>query len=819
MLTLNTETIALGQTATDKDHAIQQVGELLVNAGYMAEPYINSMRGREAVANTLLGNGIAIPHGLQEDRDYIHRTGIAVLQLPDGVVWKDGEKAHLIVGIAARSDEHIQVLSNLTDVLASPALADELAHTTNAERIVQVLNGQAEVPATEPQLPDFALARTITYPAGAGLHARPATMFVDMAGLFRADIRVRHNDKTADGKAMSSLLRLGVAGGSSIVISAEGPDANAALDALCDGVAAGLGDEAHTEMPSVVADRHYDGEQLNGGAGAPGIAIAPLIVWQPGDVQITAVAGTVAEEGAKLDAALQQAIKHLETLIAESEQSKQQDQQGIFRAHRALLRDPDVVADVRAALSHGVSAASAWWQSLSQRAAEQSQVADERLAARAADWLDIGRRVLALLDPSAVGSSAPVLTEPAILVAADLTPSQTATLDKEKVLAIVTAQGGPTSHTAILARALGIPALVGMGDAVLQAQSQRAIADGDAGILVIAPTDNDLTQAEAAQRAGEAARQAAYEERFQPALTADGTRIEVVGNTGSVTDTNDVVEHGGEGVGLLRSEFLFLGRDTAPTEDEQYQAYKAMVETLNGFPLIIRTLDIGGDKVVPYLNLPHEDNPFLGVRGIRLCLQESELFRTQLRAIYRASQHGPIKIMFPMIGLLEELRSAKAIAEEVRVSVGAESIDLGIMIEVPSAVAMADALAREADFFSIGTNDLTQYTLAMDRMNPALAKQADALHPAVLHMINSTCVAAKAHNRWVGVCGGVAAEPLAAQILVGLGVTELSMNARAIPTVKQALRGVSLRDCQALAQQALQQTTAQDVRALEATHG
>ncbi|WLD58949.1 HPr family phosphocarrier protein [Salinispirillum sp. LH 10-3-1] len=597
----------------------------MVNAGYMAEPYINSMRGREAVANTLLGNGIAIPHGLQEDRDYIHRTGIAVLQLPEGVVWKGGEKAHLIVGIAARSDEHIQVLSNLTDVLANPALADELAHTPDAERIVQVLNGEAVTPAADPQLPDFARKRTLTYPAGAGLHARPATTFVDMAGLFKADILVRHNDKTADGKAMSSLLRLGVTGGSTIVLSAEGPDADAALDALCEGVAAGLGDEAHAEEPMAVVDRHYDGELLSGGAGAPGIAVAPLVVWQPGDVQISAVAGTVAEEGAKLDSAVQQAITNLDALIAESEQSKQQDQQGIFQAHRALLRDPDVVSEVRTALASGTSAASAWWTSLSRRAAEQSQVADERLAARAADWRDIGQRVLALLDPSAVGNSAPVLAEPAILVAADLTPSQTATLDKDKVLAIVTAQGGPTSHTAILARALGIPALVGMGSDVLQARSERAIADGDAGILVISPTENDLTRAAATQRAGEVARQVAYEERFQPALMLDAARIEVVGNTGSVSDTSEVLEYGGEGVGLLRSEFLFLGRDTAPTEDEQYQAYKAMVDTLNGFPLIIRTLDIGGDKVVPYLNLPHEDNPFLGVRDIGTMLIPVEL--------------------------------------------------------------------------------------------------------------------------------------------------------------------------------------------------
>lgn len=821
MLELTSETVALGQSATDKNHAIEQVGQLLVDAGFMDPAYIVSMRGREEVANTLLGNGIAIPHGLQQDRDYIHRTGIAVLQLPAGVVWKDDETAHLVVGIAARSDEHIQVLSNLTDVLASPELADELAHTTHVERIVQVLNGDVS-PGTESALPDFATALTVAYPTGAGLHARPATEFVEIAKQFDAEIRVRHGAKTIDGKAMSGLLRLGVSGGAELTLSAQGLDADAALAALSAGIASGLGDEVgkeHAAAPVNITQRHYVGAHFKGGAGAPGIAIAPVHVWQPARIHITAVADSVSEELSKLDAALAHAQQDLDQLIADAEQEQHADQQGIFRAHRALLTDPEVVSDVRVALREDVSAAQAWWQVLSARADEQSQVADMRLAARAADWLDLGQRVLALLDPNAIGSTAPVLSSPSILVAADLTPSQTATLDKERVLAIVTAQGGPTSHTAILARALGIPALVGMGSAVLElaqyAQAGRVIADGDTGTLVIQPTDADMALAEQCQRAGDMARHVAFEERFAPALTTDAARIEVVGNIGSVVDTTEVLEHGGEGVGLLRSEFLFLGRDSAPSEDEQYAAYAAMVETLNGFPLIIRTLDIGGDKVVPYLHLSHEDNPFLGVRGIRLCLQEPELFRTQLRAIYRASAHGPLKIMFPMIGTLEELRQAKAMAEDVRLSLNAEPVDIGIMIEVPSAVALAHAFAQEADFFSIGTNDLTQYTLAMDRMNPAVAQQADALHPAVLHMINNTCIAAKAHNRWVGVCGGVAAEPLAAQILIGLGVTELSMNARAIPSIKQRLREVSLADCQALAQQALQMTTAPDVRALE----
>jgi len=302
--------------------------------------------------------------------------------------------------------------------------------------------------------------------------------------------------------------------------------------------------------------------------------------------------------------------------------------------------------------------------------------------------------------------------------------------------------------------------------------------------------------------------------RYQPALMTDGHRVEVVANIGKASDAAAAVEAGAEGVGLLRTEFLFLERDTPPTEDEQFEAYRTMTSALNGLPLIIRTLDIGGDKVVPYLALPHEDNPFLGVRGIRLCLQKPELFLPQLRAIYRASLTGPVKIMFPMIATLEDLRAAKTIAEQVRAEIGAPPVEIGIMVEVPSAVLLASELAKECDFFSIGTNDLTQYALAMDRMHPALAKQVDGLHPAVLRLIDLTVRAAKAEGKWVGVCGGIAGDPRGAVILAGLGVTELSMSVPSVAAVKAHLRGISHAKARAFATQALAAGTADEVRTL-----
>jgi phosphocarrier protein FPr len=305
-----------------------------------------------------------------------------------------------------------------------------------------------------------------------------------------------------------------------------------------------------------------------------------------------------------------------------------------------------------------------------------------------------------------------------------------------------------------------------------------------------------------------------YQTRYEPAILTDGHRVEVVANIGSAADAALAVEAGAEGVGLLRTEFLFLQRETPPTEADQFEAYSAMTRALNGLPLIIRTLDIGGDKVVPYLSLPKEDNPFLGVRGIRLCLRKPELFVPQLRAIYRASATGPVKIMFPMIATLEDLLAAKQMAEQVRQELGVPPVEIGIMIEVPSAVLIAEELAREVDFFSVGTNDLTQYVLAIDRMHPTLGNQVDGLHPAVLRMIDLTVRAAVAARKWVGVCGGIAGEPVGALILTGLGVTELSMSLPSIAAVKASMRGYSHAQAKEFARRALACKTAGEVRQL-----
>jgi phosphoenolpyruvate-protein phosphotransferase len=817
MIELTPENIRLGAQVATKEEAIRAAGRVLVDAGNIAPGYVESMLGREQQANTFLGNGIAIPHGMQKDRELIHRTGISVVQLPDGVEWNQGQTARLIVGIAAKSDEHLAVLAALTDVLDDPKIARQLAQTNDPAEIIAALNRRMEAAASPTEQLANAKQIELTLAGSAGLHARPATFFVDVASEFSSEIFVRFNGKLANGKAMASLLKLGVTGGSTIQILANGDDADAALTALREAVENGLGDEEEKE--AVAEEFAWEpastGHWLGGVSASPGLAIGPIFHFQSGRLVVEDKPKDIETEKKQLKYALEEAREQLAGIHEAVKARAGRSEAAIFRAHQAFLTDIDLFSEVHELIEAGHSAAWSWQQVIDNRVAEVERVQNERLAGRAADLHDVGQRVLRLLT-GAQPSEVQLPNERVILVADDLTPSDTARLDPKRIRGLCTGLGGATSHTAIIARSLDIPAVVGAGAAVLE-QSNGAICilDGSRGRLYIEPNDADLKSAEAFQVDLHRRRDVEFETRYQPAITTDGHRVEVVANIGKAADAARAVEAGAEGVGLLRTEFLFLERQSAPTEDEQFAAYSAMTKALNGLPLIIRTLDIGGDKVVPYLSFPKEDNPFLGVRGIRLCLRHPELFVPQLRAIYRAGQTGPVKIMFPMVGSLEDLRAAKEVAEKVRAELGAPPVEIGIMIEVPSAALLANELAREVDFFSIGTNDLTQYVLAMDRMHPAFASQVDGLHPVVLRLIDQTVRAATAAGKWVGVCGGVAGEPRGAMIMAGLGVTELSMSLPSIAAIKAQLRNTSLVRLKAFAKKALACQSAPEVRALE----
>lgn len=827
-LPLTLRTIRLGALVTDKTAAIRAAGQLLADSGYIEEGYIDSMLARERQANTCLGRGIAIPHGRKEDTHLIKKTGISVVQIPRGVHW-DGEQAvHLIVGIAARDEELTEILATLADVLDNEATARRLSSTKDANEIIAALSRsqpgeKSTASSTGPVEPwPDAVHMEVVLRGEAGLHARPATKFAEIAADFSSDVRVIHGDRVANGKAMASLLRLGVESGVKLRIEARGTDASAMLDVLRDAIETGLGDveetssrmahpvQVWTPPPTITS-------VIIGVPAAPGMAIAPLFRFQ---AQILAVEDSPAEpvaERQRFERVLAEADAELERLSIEARCCPVPTEAEIFQAHQALLTDPELRTEVIALVDDGHSAPWAWQQVIEHLVEELRSLKNERLASRAADLHDICQRVLRRF--FGVPEREPELpSDLCILVADDLTPSDTARLDPKKVIGLCTSLGGPTSHTAIIARARGLPAVVGAGPEILSLpDGVLAILDGCVGRLYPDPDEAALKSAKVFQ-AELGWRQAEIDAaRFCPALLTDGHRVEIVANIGLAEEAAAAVEAGAEGVGLLRTEFLFLGRETAPTEEEQFLAYTEMIRALNGLPLIIRTLDVGGDKIVPYLGLAKEDNPFLGVRGIRLCLRRPEVFKTQLRAVYRAAmiaELGTVKIMFPMVTTLEDLRAAKGIAEAVRVEVGAPVCDVGIMVEVPSVVLMAGEFAREADFFSVGTNDLTQYALAIDRQHPDLGKEADALHPAVLRMIDLAVRAATAERKWVGVCGGAAGEAFGASILVGLGVTELSMSAPSLATVKSHLRGSSLKDLRSLAQRALACSTAAEVRAL-----
>ncbi|WP_455384249.1 phosphoenolpyruvate--protein phosphotransferase [Acidihalobacter prosperus] len=826
MLDLGTDDVALGARAADKSAAIRVAGEGLVRTGHIEAGYIDSMLGREEVANTFLGNGVAIPHGLPKDRGLIRQTGIFVAQFPGGVEWNPGETVHLAVAIAARSDEHIEILKNLTHLLDDAELIGRLAVTEDAGEIVRALRREpVEQPQGSPtdQLAGFEKGVEAQLQGGVGLHARPATFFVNVAKKFESEVRVAYVDHVANGKSLASLLKLGAEGGANLLIMARGADEDAALAALKAAVAEGLGEDeaeaaAEHEAPVRTAGAGLElaASGIPGIAASPGVAIGPLARLHAARIVVAATAKDPEHEAERLRQAIEHVRIEVRELYEDVKARSGEGKAGIFKAHEEFLDDPDLLEQADALIRQGHSAGWAWREAVKEQAAALAQMNDPLLRERAADLGDVGQQVLRLLAESI--EEAPELPDgPVILVAEDLTPSDTARLNPSQVLGLCTAVGGPTSHTAIIARSLGIPAVVGAGPAVLrQPEGATCVLDGEGGSLYVDPSPEDLEKARLAREDLGSRREEERLNRYQPAFMLDGHRIEVVANIGAAGEAAQAVEAGGEGVGLLRSEFLFLGREQAPSEDEQYQAYSDMVAALNGLPLIVRTLDIGGDKLdVPYLELPAEANPFLGVRGIRLCLEHPELFRTQLRAIYRAAAHGPVKIMFPMISTLDELRAARAIAEEERAALGAPELEIGIMIEVPSTVVMAEEFAREVDFFSVGTNDLTQYTLAMDRQHPALARQVDGLHPAVLRLIRQAVQAADAAGIWVGVCGGVAGDPKGAVVLAGLGVSELSMAVPSIAAIKERLRGYSLEEARSLAERALSCSSSAEVRALE----
>ena len=491
-----------------------------------------------------------------------------------------------------------------------------------------------------------------------------------------------------------------------------------------------------------------------------------------------------------------------------------QAEAAIFDAHLVLLDDEALLEPAHDAIDAGASAERAFYDA-TQAVAERYRALDEPLLQeRAADVLDVGRRVVGAL----IGGPAADRGATGIVIAGELTPADAAALDPATVTGIATAHGTATAHAAILARALGLPAVVGLGDAVLNTdEGATVLLDGDAGTLQIAPPQSVLREAsERRERAAERSVRA-REQAHETGATKDGTRIEVFANLGSAREAARAVELGAEGVGLLRTEFLFLDRAELPGEEEQAATLREIAAALQGRPLVVRTLDAGADKPLPSLSMPPEANPFLGVRGIRLTLERREVLATQLRAILRVAAEHPVKVMLPMVATLSEILAAREELTRARRDTGVDApVEFGIMVEVPAAALSAERLAEHVEFFSLGTNDLTQYTMAAERGDERLASLLTGPQPAVLRLVQATVAGAQAHGRWVGVCGELAGDPAAAILLAGLGVSELSMAPALVPEVKAALRGVELGQAQAAARAALDAPDAAAARRIAA---
>ncbi len=728
--------------------------------------------------------------------------------------------------VAAASGANVDlVIAEAKGALAAKAaqLGDDIEFTTSASQS-HLIDSEEEQHADRIQ---------VKISNRMGLHARPAAKFVATANQFQSQIRVQNLTKGSEpvrGDSINEVAMLGARCDDELAIFATGTDAREALMTLQKLIESNFGEpEIVDEPPSTTSPSSTEitnSSSLQGIPASPGVVIAPTVRYQPTFLAVEErYVDDVEGEWERLQVVLITAYQEIQILLSHASTQIGDSEAAIFDAHLLFLSDPALLDAVRHRIyEHKLNAEAAWQFTVEEIANGYRQMDDPYMQERAADMIDVGQRVQQLLGGSV--TSPPKLSQPAILIAKDLTPSDTAQLDSSLVLGICITQGSATSHSAILARSLGIPAVVGAPKQVLQVIDKTTIAlDGETGQIWIDPDQSVRTELQVRQQEWEDTQNQALESVRELARTRDGQRIKVLANISGIKDARVALKMGAEGFGLLRTEFLYLDRAKAPTEAEQFSIYQEIAQSLDNQssenqPLIIRTLDVGGDKPLAYLQKPLESNPFLGWRGIRFCLDNVELFKTQLRAILRVSSSHRIKIMFPMIATLAELQRTKAILNQVKTKLRQENIpfdenmEVGMMIEIPSAVAIADRLATEVDFFSIGSNDLSQYITAADRTNPRVAKLADGLHPGVLKMINETIQAAHQAGIWVGLCGELASDPQAISILVGLGIDEISLNPHAIPKIKKAIAQLSFPEAEAIAQAALKLDSSECVRML-----
>jgi len=678
--------------------------------------------------------------------------------------------------------------------------------------------------AVDPPNREAAAGHTLIVTLRHGLHARPAALLAQRAKAFGAQATLRAHGRTANARSVVAIMALGVRQGDELSIQASGADAPQSVASLVAGIqealrmesAAGHG-AAEGTAPDSSKTAPTTAPRSLAAAGVPSgvIAVAGVAVGRATRIERREIA--VAEHGAdsgRERAELEQARVNVRMRLERVAATGGATRREIIAAHLEFLDDPQVNEAAHEFIAAGKSAGFAWRTAIRRSISALQALEDSRLRERVDDLLDVESHVLLALAGEARPMNIP-LPERAVLVADDLLPSELTALDRQRLVAICLSGGGATSHVAILAAAMDIPMLVGLGSGIRDiADGATVIVDADAGTLQTAPAAAAIEQARAAVESRLMSRAKTLAEAQIECRALDGTRVEVFANLGNVTDAAAAVVHGAEGCGLLRTEFLFIDRETAPTEAEQLAAYQDIAAALGPRPMILRLMDVGGDKPLRYLPLPAEENPALGLRGVRTALAHPDLMRTQLRAALRVQPAGNVRLLIPMITDAAEILAVRSVIDELKAEIGiADRIELGAMIETPAAALMASGLIREVDFLSIGSNDLTQYTLAMDRGHPELAGRTDALHPAVLKLVAAAAGAGAAAGKMVAVCGGVAADRLAVPLLLGLGVRELSVVPAAVPAIKRQIRSLRINDCRELALRCLDLASPGEVRA------
>ena len=645
-----------------------------------------------------------------------------------------------------------------------------------------------------------------------GLHARPAALIRQTAQGFKSRSQLHFQGKSASCDSVMGMMGLAITEQAQVHVSCQGSDAEAALQALLAILSTALAEEAHAVAPMLKPQRRSaeDGV-LHGVCAAPGLVTGPLV--RLNGIQLPPDAGghDVEEQRQRLDNALAQVSGEIRLTLENAKARRHRDEEAIFSAHLALLEDPVLLEAAHLFIEQGSAAPHAWSRSIDAQCQVLQQLGSTLLAERANDLRDLRQRVLRVLLGEAWQFD---VAAGAIVAAQELTPSDLLQLSAQGVAGVCMVEGGATSHVAILARGKGLPCLVALGDALLgQAPGQVVVLDADDGRLELAPTAERLAQVHQEQARQTTRRAQQQNLAHTPAHTLDGVSVEVAANVASSADATQALANGADGVGLLRTEFLFVDRHTAPDEEEQRQAYQAVLEAMGDKPVIIRTMDVGGDKQLDYLPLPTEANPVLGLRGIRLAQVRPQLLDQQLRALLQARPLQRCRILLPMVTEVDELLHIRQRLDALGAELGlGERPQLGVMIEVPAAALLAEQLAEHADFLSIGTNDLSQYTLAMDRDHAGLAARVDALHPALLRLIAQTCIGAAKHGRWVGVCGALASDPLATPVLIGLGVRELSVSPSQIGAIKDRVRHLDAAQCARLSGELLNLGSAAAVR-------